>query len=273
MTMKELCEKICLQEEITAQVLDFSSQFDFEQIKKYILSFRDYAQMKDALSKLQNQLGYDKDNIKILSCMLYGAIEDYNFYMIKGIDENIFFDTMKCFTRFIDECFKITGNLAFDREWWTTRQVGCHLFRIGALEYEIKHLDTKIVIGIHIPSDTNFSKECVDTSLARAAEFFNVHFPEFANCEYRCHSWLLSQELKNMLPESSNIINFQQRFTIINQGEEDTEFIKWLFNTDCYNYSLLPERTSLQKAMKKYLLSGGTITTPYGVLKKSVYEY
>lgn len=38
---------------------------------------------------------------------------------------------------FLEEAYERTGRYVFDRYWWTGRQAGCHLFRIGELEYEI----------------------------------------------------------------------------------------------------------------------------------------
>lgn len=58
--------------------------------------------------------------------------------------KEIYFATMKCYPRFIDETYRMTGRLYFDRYWWTTRQAGCYLFIIGSFEYEMKHIDNQI---------------------------------------------------------------------------------------------------------------------------------
>lgn len=269
MTIQELCDRIGLQKEISRGVLAFADSFDFGIINEYLCDFRNYDKMGDARIKIQNILGDDEKNIKILTCMLKGAVDAYAFYQSKGISDEIFVATMKCFTRFIDECHKMTGTYAFDREWWTTRQVGCHLFRIGELEYEMKYADGKPVIEIHIPSDADFSKEACDNSINLSYSFFAEYFPVYQDCEYRCHSWLLAPELKNMLSCKSNIINFQNRFKIIEKGEPDTEFIEWLYNTRTVDYMSLPETTSLQRNMKRYLLDGGTIGNALGILIKA----
>jgi hypothetical protein len=104
--------------------------------------------------------------------MLKETLHTYKIYEEKEIPEKIFFDTMKCFTRFINETFKMTGKLSFDRYWWTTRQVGCHLFRIGELEYEIKQTEEDTYISLHIPSDADFSPNAVDKSLSEAKKLF-----------------------------------------------------------------------------------------------------
>lgn len=267
MDILTLSNKIKLQPEIKTRVLEFADNFDFNTIDKQLKNFLIYEKMNEAWLELQSILGDDKDNIKILACMLKASADAYEIYKTKGISDKIYFDTMKCYTRFINETYKMTGRLYFDRYWWTARQAGCHLFRIDELEYEMKHIDDKIVIGIHIPSDADFSPCAVDKSLMKAKEFFTEYYPDLANAEYRCHSWLLDNQLKGMLNENSNIINFQNRFEIFDEGEIGTDFIEWLYNTESTDYSVLPENTALQRNMKIHLLSGGVIYNAYGRLK------
>lgn len=86
-----------------------------------------------------------------------------------------------------------------------------------------------------------------------AYKFFAKHYPSVIDVEYRCHSWLLDGQLKSMLGHNSDIINFQNRFEIFDEGKADTEFIEWLYNTKSTNYSTLPENTSLQLNVKENL--------------------
>ncbi len=267
MDILTLCNKINLQTEIKNRVLDFYDSFNFDTVDKQLKDFLTYEKMSEAQIELQTILNPDKDNIKILACMLKASVDIYDVYKSKDISDEIYFATMKCYTRFIDETYKMTGRFYFDRFWWTTRQAGCHLFRIGALEYEMKHIDEKAVIGLHIPSDADFSPSAVDKSLTSAKEFFAEHYPELADCEYRCHSWLLDSQLKGMLSKNSNIVSFQNRFEVFNEGEVGTEFIEWLYNTKSTDYHALPENTSLQRNMKNHILSGGVIRNAYGRLK------
>lgn len=69
-----------------------------------------------------------------------------------------------------------------------------------------------------------------------------------------------------MLNDNSNILSFQNRFEIFDEGEIGTEFIDWLYNTRTTDYDNLFENTSLQRNMKKHLLSGGVIRNAYGRL-------
>ncbi len=267
MQITALCDNINLQPKIKSQVVSFSNSFDYIAVIKQLNDFKYYDKMSQALAELQTILGKDTDSIKILACMLKASADVYEIYKSKGISDEIYYATMKCYTRFIDETYRMTGKLYFDRYWWTTRQAGCHLFRIGELEYEMKHIDGNIIIGIHIPSDVDFSPSAIDDSLASARQFFSNYYPELSNAEYRCHSWLLDRQLKEMLNDSSNILSFQDRFEIFDEGEIGTDFIEWLYNTKLTDHSTLPENTSLQKNMKKHLLSGGVIRNAYGRLK------
>ncbi len=269
MDILTLCNEINLQTEIKNKILAFEKTFDFKTVDKQLKDFFIYKNMEKARIELKSILGKDKDNIKMLMCMLKASTIAYETYKIKGIDDEIYFSTMKCYTRFIDETSKRTHRFYFDRDWWTTRQAGCHLFRIGSLEYEISHIDNKISIELHIPSDSDLSPSSVNQSLTNAKKFFNIYYLETKNAEYCCHSWLLDGQLRAMLKDNSNIIEFQKRFEILDAGETDTEFIQWLFNKNSTDtdYANFPEHTSLQRNMKKHLLSGGVIKNVYGKIK------
>lgn len=272
MNIPTLCEKIGLQPVVKSRVLTFADEYDFASVDHLLREFRCYEKMSEALEELQTQLGEDSDSIKILACMLQASADVYEIYRQKGISDEIYFDTMKCYTRFIDETCRMTGRLYFDRFWWTTRQAGGHLFRIGELEYEMKHLADRVVIGMHIPSDADLSPAAVDRSLQGAKAFFADYYPHLKNAEYRCHSWLMDSTLKGMLNESANIVRFQERFEIFDKGEVSTDFLEWLFHTrksdaEAPDFSILPENTSLQRNIKKHLVSGGVIRDAYGKLK------
>lgn len=268
MTIKELCDLIELQDVIKERVLVFSEEFDFSAVEKILDDFRDYKKIKSARLELQGILGEDEDKIKMLACMLKASANLYNVYKAKGISDKIYVDTMKCYTRFISETYKMTDKYYFDRHWWTARQAGGHLYRIGELEYELKRLADRQVIDIHIPSDADFSPNVVNESIGMAEEFLHTYYPEMSSCDFTCDSWLLSKQLEGMLKEKSNIRSFANRFEILGESEPDTEFIEWIFNTKTDNYETLPENTSLQREMKKFILLGGMFRNGYGVLKK-----
>ena len=75
--------------------------------------------------------------------------------------------------------------------------------------------------------------------------------------------------MKTLLPETSNIIRFQNRFQIVKEVPEEKDFIEWLFQMPVDTpYEVLPVKTSLQKKARELLLKGGKIGAAYGIMKR-----
>ena len=101
------------------------------------------------------------------------------------------------------------------------------LFRVGALEYELRELRGERVISLHIPSDADLSSKAVDSSLNRAKTLLSGPFGGWGRVT--CNSWLLSPALTPLLSESSNIRAFQRRFEITEWDGNAADFMGWLF--------------------------------------------
>lgn len=222
-----------------------------------------------AYRQLRALLGEDSDGFKLLYCYLECARRAYEGYQKRGIPDFIYFDTMGCFSRFLWECQRETGTLAFDRAWWTYRQTSMTLFRVGALEYEFSTHQGKPALALHIPSDADLSREGVDASLAQAEVFFKNCFPDVSYEKYICDSWLLSPALGPLLGPDSHILSFQSRFQILRERPEDREFIRWLFQSPQDTAAdRLPAATSLQRRVKALLLEGGAVGCAYGIMER-----
>ena len=95
-----------------------------------------------------------------------------------------------------------------------------------------------------------------------------MYYPEYSYDRYTCESWLMSPVLKQLLPGGSNIVSFQERFTIVSEDREGKEFIEWLFQVPADTaYEKLPERTSLQRRAKELLLAGGSVGSAFGIIR------
>lgn len=267
MTIRALCEGIHLSAPAMARVLAFADDFDFAPVEILLSRFQSRAEMMQACEELRALLGEDEDHMKILACMLHASALIHDLYRAHGISDEIYFATMGCYTRFLGETLERTGRLDFDRWWWTVRQAGFQLFRVGDLEYEIVRSEKETYIDMHIPSDADFSAAAVDASLKQSKTFLASAFPELAGCEYRCHSWLLARELRDMLREGSRILSFQERFEILSEDEGDRECVEWVFRRDGVELADLPENTSLQRKMKAHFLAGGVIHGAKGRLR------
>ena len=251
----------------------------------------------DAAERLAESLGIDRDFVQkggdsvwaeihgqeepeddngagILIRQLMIAADSRKYGAWKGIPEEIWMETMKCFPRFISEHRRSYGRDGFDRYGWTTRQIGAKLFRIGELEYELtEDKEGRKEIGLHIPSDTKLETERMNASLKAADAFIRERFPEWDGVPKTCESWLLSPALKDLLPEGSRILRFQEAFELEETYPEDDAALEWVFyvaegQRKELNISRLPEDTSLQRKMKAMIMKGRKPGAAKGVLRQ-----
>ena len=271
MNLKILCEKIKLQKEMVDKIEEFLSSFDVTEITNDIDAFLNEETAYITYEKLHERFKDEKDNTAILVCYLLACLKVYDDYKLNGIKEEIFIDTMACFSRFIEECKEKTGVYDFDRAWWTHKQVSQVIYRIGELEYEF--ISKEKHISIHIPSDALLTKEKLEESFKLLFEFIKNHKKEYIGKQVKCDTWLLSIKLKELLSENSKILNFQNCFDIIKVDEMNDGCFVWVFKQNYHqNYKLLPENTSLQKKIKNIMINNGHLGSATGILKEKYYE-
>lgn len=267
MTLEEVCESICLPDQMKNKVLDIAGRFDDRTINFLSTTQYDPFAWEKGVKDIAGVLGEDPDGSKMLTFMLLQAVETHKEYEKKEISETIFTDTMKFCTRFIEEHHEVYGTYAFTWGWWFPRQISLHEFRIGALEYEMIEQEGKKIINIHIPADADIRRESLRESYKDAREFFAKYFPEYGQSEMVCDSWLLSPVLAKLLLASSKIVGFQKAFDLIRVDDKNDSFIRWVYGRTDIPIHLLPEHTSLQKKIKVCLLEGGSIGAAYGRLQ------
>ena len=218
------------------------------------------------IRELQDLLGDDPYGFKILWELLNLACTySYEVYQKRNISDDIFIATMKFISRFLNEHYHTYRIYKFCWAWWFPRQLAVIEFRIGALEYEFVDGETK-EIAVHIPSDANFSKESVLASLREFNIFRTTYFPEWKDVVLTCDTWMLAPALEELLDASSNILAFKHLFEICEIDEEATWFMGWIFPGYEVIDENLPEKTSLQRKAKQYLLSGKKIGVAKGHL-------
>ena len=267
-TIKELCINLDIPRELIPLITKCDEMLDYDILMATFKKTIDPKTSNDIVYKeLITLLGEDIDGIKLLTCSLKMGLQDFENYQKRGISEKIFIDTMKCFTRFLGESKASYGHYKFDRGWWTYRQLSLRIFRIGELEYELFSANQEKQISIHIPSDASFKIENITTSIKLAKEFMAKYFSEYENAKYMCSSWLLVPKLADFLSPTSNILQFQKLFNIESCNPEPMGFIFWIYNMYTTDYDTLPTNSSLQKALKPYIMAGGKIGVAKGYLK------
>lgn len=257
--MKTLCEKLNFDDYITNTVLNYDKNVDYNQIQDKINMLYDKSTWDTGIKQLESYVSPDKNGLKMLTICLHCLSKTYSMYKQKEIDDKIFFDTMAFLPRFINEHKKIHGLYAFTWAWWFVRQISMFEFRIDDFEFEFMG-DNK-TISLHIPSDANLKNGKIDVIF----DFVNKYYPEYKNANIICESWLLVPELKKLLPEDSNIVKFQNQFIISKVDYDSPAFMDWIYSSRDIEYLNLPENTTLQKNLKKYLLSGKKFGWGYGI--------
>ncbi len=269
--IKELMDQIGLPTEIVEQVMELDAILDYESLSSEISLLYRKDTWDAGEMQLKQALGEDTLGIKMLTVMLHcGALVKKNF-IAKGIEEKIYIETMKCFTRFVGEHKVSYGVYGFDRSFWTVRQIAMHLFRIEELEYELDLRNNQKIISIHIPSDADITLEKLRSSYEAAKRFLYQFYPEFCEVDMMCETWMLSRSLPELLPATSKILGFQQSFRLIEENPEAKDYLEWVYKLggsakDNCKLTELPEQTTLQKNMKQYLLDGGKVGIVIGVL-------
>ena len=131
-----------------------------------------------------------------------------------------------------------SGKLVFRWGWWFPRQLSMREFRLGALEYEMSEDANGKKIFLHIPSDADLSERSVSHSIGAAKSFFEKYYPDFAGADMYCDSWMLAPALREVLPESSNIMNFRRRFKVIRVNEDSKAFLEWIYPDPSVSYTV-----------------------------------
>lgn len=201
-------------------------------------------------------------------------------YLLKGIDRQIYLDTMhdlKCKLMECREVYDINGTFVAH---WYPLFFKLERFALGRLQYERipfpKEDYTKygytvrngsIVYNCHIPSSGPLTEEdCLD-SYKKAYMFFKDEL-KGNPMVIVCHSWLLYPENVDFFPKHSNILKFMSHFDIISYETHDSFSEAWrVFGKN----GLLPPNewktdTSLQRAFKNHILSDGKTGNGFGVL-------
>lgn len=268
MDIQTLCKKIELVDEMVNEIIKYDKGVDYNDYSAELNKLNQRKSWDEGLKELKEKLGEDSTGIKVLTMMLHNSCHTYDSCINAGIKEEILIETFKAFSRFVNEHKASYGSFGFDRAFWTSRQASGNLFRIGELEYEFIEGNNghANLVSLHIPSDSNLSSKNVASSIAMARDFIARFYPDYASSEYECESWLLSPSLKELLPADSNIIKFQSLFSIYKTDPEAPDVFEWVYKNPNIKLEDAPEKTSLQRNMKHYMLKGGKIGVGFGKL-------
>lgn len=267
MKNKELYALLEIPDNVVDLLVDYESERTQDIPKDIYEQLLLRSEWENGVRELQDYLVDDFAGIKILWEQL-NIICSYTYpeYVKRGISLDIFAATMKFCTRFLYEHYRTFGTFKYVWAWWFPRQMSLNEFRIGALEYEFVDEEEK-EIAVHIPSDADMRPESIQSSLKQFEQFRRKYFPGWTEIKLTCDTWMLMPQLQDMLDENSNIAAFQKLFEISHIDMDATWYMGWIFPGYEKVDENLPEKTSLQRELKKYLLAGNIFGIAKGYIR------
>ena len=268
MELKDFCKGIGLMEEAADKMLSLPISEE-EYTRNRELYRQDYFAFCDRIK--------EKEDFRIwmLAYLCRFACDTYDVYMERNIEEKIFWDTFRDITYWCENCLRDYGEYGINEYGWFWRHLKLTLFRLGRLEFELLEADHDItgilegkaykipkgtpIINIHIPQGDPLVKEDCVKSFQQACTWFGTERP------YLCHSWLLYPKLRELLKPESNIIRFQELFTLLDTDMEGTEAEQRIFGEVLSDPAGYSEKTGLQKAAKKFLMEGKKLGNGLGI--------
>lgn len=200
------------------------------------------------------------------------AIDAYEAYRAKGIEDDVYFGTFHDIQVWCLNCKRDYGEYGIEEYQWLQEHVRLALFQLGRLQFQPfvldgdlvvegrkLHRDT-IVLNVHIPEGEPLDPLKVAESFERARTFFRGVPPIFI-----CNSWLLYPRLSDILPPESNIIRFQSFFTIAGSDLESRQAEERIFGKLQSDPSAYEASTTLQRNAKAYMMAGHKLGSGCGI--------
>lgn len=224
-----------------------------------------------------NCLNAQNSLVRLAVCVCYALKYTRAEYERLGICENVFYDTIGDIKIWCEN----NNNNGLKNFAWIQNHLKCELFRLGRLQFQLytysipKYKNAPFkkgerLIYIHIPQGEGLIySDCVD-SLKQANDFFDKYFPEHKYRFFFSESWLLYNENYAFMEASSNILQFQSMFEIIESLPIDAQAIERIFGKRQLLKKNYPENTSLQKSAKKYIMNGGKLGIGVGIIPKDI---
>ena len=155
------------------------------------------------------------------------------------------------------------------------------VIKLGRLQFEVlENIDdlsnvfeeTKdfLFVNVHIREGEKLTPEECEKSYNMAINFYRSRGYKFSTVVFICYSWLLSQNLKKILPEESNIIKFQEKYTFFSSNEKNPQIIERVFGNKSENIEDWEEDTSLQRKLKEEWKKGMRFPMTKGYFIKKI---
>lgn len=239
------------------------------------LYFNDFSDIRKLWNiKNINELFTNNVNPFITNIMI---LLGYEFHINNIKKYNLDYNQIVIHKKRVKECFENDienrgyEGIRISQMLWAIYFIRLRIIEVGRLQYQYSITDEgKQVIKIHIPKGKKLDilsvKKSIHDSKNELYKIFKV-----SNCEYVCNSWLLSNQIHELVNKDTNIYQFQELFNIENGENCIEDILNFVYEMEnCDDYSLLSEKTCLQRKIKEQLLNGRVFYLGLGILKKVV---
>lgn len=167
--------------------------------------------------------------------------------------------------------------------WWLMLHFRGMIYQLGRLQFEMQTVGEQIAqsmqangrpanadthaLSIHIPDFMGpMGYDACTESIRQAADFFPTHFPDWPVRVAFCDSWLLDPQLKEFLRPDSNIIRFQDRFTLAGGETWDAteSVLQFVFGRKLADLDSLQPVSSLERGIVNHIRAGRTFSARRG---------
>ncbi len=156
---------------------------------------------------------------------------------------------------------------------WLYHFLRGRLIEVGRLQFEYTENseDAGKNVYMHIPAGEKLTAEAVKEAMKAAEEKIERYYGAKRNeYKFRCNSWLLSNQLNALLPETSNIKQFYNLFEVTDMTDCKFSVMTYVFDglPQTTPVEELPEKTSLQRLVKEHWLKGEVFLKGSGTVKQ-----
>lgn len=266
MNIKQFCEGIKLDPTAARQLYEFPMEEAAYALHKQHF----YADHSSFLEHVKQTENYRK---LLLYLFVRFGVDAYEEYRIRGISDEIYYNTFSDFQIWCMNCLRDFGVYGIEEYNWLQEHVQLRLFRLGRLQFQPIAFDrdfvldgqkiakNQIVLNVHIPSGESLKPQSVEQSFEQAKAFFRGVSPVCV-----CFSWLLYPKLNEVLSADSNILQFQKYFHMYEVDEQSRQGEQRIFNKVSDDPSEYEAQSSLQRNAKAYLAAGHKLGCGHGIM-------
>lgn len=186
----------------------------------------------------------------------------------RGIEYGIIQKSIQPLSLYMEQNAALKGQRGFSAYYyWLPLFARGRLLRFSGFEFERSSYNDRPAIGVHIPPDTDISEKKSVAAFRDALEFYGKHYPEDNMSGLVCKSWLLNPEIEVLLGKKTTISRFGDLFERSFISNNDGGVYRFIFGRGTPDHpEKFCENTSLQKAVKKYILDGHNLSSYCGFI-------